>query len=162
MARSVLAILILAAMLAWAHTGPHPGAQSDGAQTEQDASIIAVDVMVDSPTPIAAYQIEVTGGSNVSLVGVEGGEHQAYAEPPYYDPALLHAEANIERIVIADYTLADNLPSGEVRIARLHLMVQGAMPELGVKLVVAAGADEQAIDGATVRVVAIETRVENK
>ena len=99
-----------------------------------DASIrfASVDIFADSGTDaLAAYQIEITAeikGGTVSLVGVEGGDpaatRGAFAEPPIYDPeALTHS-----RIVLAAYTARDvkDLPSGRVRIARLHVQIEHA------------------------------------
>jgi hypothetical protein len=68
-----------------------------------------VDVYIDpSAQPLAAYQLELTAsGAGVTLVGVEGGEHPAYAEPPYYDP-----KANLQnRIVIAAFNTATIFPA---------------------------------------------------
>jgi len=50
-----------------------------------------VDVYVDSGNqPLAAYQCGLTAArGDVKIVGVEGGEHAAFAEPPYYDPAAM-------------------------------------------------------------------------
>src|SRR5258708_5660502 len=60
-----------------------------------------VDVFIDPHgTPLAAYQFELRAtAGDVKLVGIEGGEHAAFAKPPYYDPkALLN-----DRIVIAAF-----------------------------------------------------------
>lgn len=90
----------------------------------------ALDVFVDSGTvPLAAYQLEVraVGEGVAKLVGVEGGERGAFQSPPYYDPAILHAES-AERVVLLSYSLKPDseLPRGETRVARLHLQVQNA------------------------------------
>src|ERR1051325_4419258 len=59
---------------------------------------VAVDIVVDSgSTPPAAYQVGLSGArGEIQIVGVEGGESAAFAEPPYYDPAALQHE----RIII--------------------------------------------------------------
>ncbi len=93
----------------------------------------AVDIFVDSgPAALAAYQIEVIArfageGGSATLVGVEGGAHAEFAQPPYYDPAALHADQAKERIIIAGMSTAgtDDLPRGRVRVARLHMRIDG-------------------------------------
>lgn len=89
----------------------------------------AVDVYVDSPKPLAAWQMEVR--TSATIVGVEGGEPKCYAEPPFYDPKALRGG----RIVLAAFTTEAAPPSGRIRVARLHL--RGA-PELSAREIVAA------------------------
>jgi hypothetical protein len=50
-----------------------------------------VDVFIDPQgKPLAAYQFELrTTAGEAKLVGIEGGEHAAFAHPPYYDPKAL-------------------------------------------------------------------------
>lgn len=87
-----------------------------------------VDVFADSGTlALAAYQIEIIGtapGGMVVLVGVEGVEQTAFAEPPFYDPDALTRE----RIILAAFTPPggggeNQLPTGKTRVARLHVQV---------------------------------------
>jgi hypothetical protein len=96
--------------------------------------------------PLAAYQLELRAtAGDVKLVGIEGGEHKAFAHPPYYDPkALLN-----ERVVIAAFNTgpAAELPSGKIRIARLMMRAGQAIgPVYEVKLQVAASSDAKPID----------------
>jgi len=50
---------------------------------------------------LGAYQFELKAASGrVKIVGVEGGQHPAFAEAPYYDPAAL---AN-DRIIVAAFS----------------------------------------------------------
>jgi hypothetical protein len=98
-----------------------------------------VDIYVDAKDkPLAAYQLEfsITNG-NARIVGIEGGEHRAFAEPPFYDPkAMQH-----ERVIIAAFSTnaAGELPSGRTRVATIHLQSRGAAePEFALKLHVAA------------------------
>jgi hypothetical protein len=91
----------------------------------------AVDVYVDSPKPLAAWQVEIR--TDATIVGVEGGEPKAYAEPPFYDPKALRGG----RIVLAAFTTDAAPPSGRIRVARLHLQERGAS-ELTAKDIVAA------------------------
>ncbi len=85
----------------------------------------AVDIYVDSmDQPLAAYQIEFAANTEaVKIVGIEGGEHPAYKEAPYYDPRAIQRE----QVVIAAFNTApaDNLPTGRTRIATVHLQISG-------------------------------------
>ena len=104
-----------------------------------------VDAYIDPRgEPLAAYQFELKSeGADVTLAGVEGGEHSAYVEPPYYDPkANLH-----NRIVIAAFNTGDNLPKPKTRVARVMVRVSGAgEPRYSAKLDVAASSDAKPID----------------
>jgi len=101
-----------------------------------------VNVFIDSKEkPLAAYQFELTAKSgDVKIAGVEGGEHPAFKEPPYYDPAAL----SNDRIIIAAFNIGKDLPAGRTRVARLHVQVSG-VPEYAIKLVVTASADGKEI-----------------
>ena len=90
----------------------------------------AVDVYIDSPKPLAAWQVEIRTAA--TIVGVEGGEPKAYAEPPFYDPKALQGG----RIVLAAFTTDAAPPSGRIRVARLHL--QGPAQLTSHELVAAA------------------------
>ena len=71
----------------------------------------------------------------IKIVGIEGGEHEAFKEAPYYDPAAL---AN-DRIIIAAFNTGPELPKEQTRIATVHLQIIGDIePEYELKLVVAA------------------------
>lgn len=109
-----------------------------------DVRFAAVDVFIDAGArPLAAYQFElkVTAG-NVTLVGVEGGEHRAFRPPPYYDPKALSQQ----RIIVAAFDTGSDLPQGRTRVARLMVQVRGAVaPAYDVTLDVAASADATAI-----------------
>ncbi|NMC69900.1 MAG: hypothetical protein GYA57_07525, partial [Myxococcales bacterium] len=108
---------------------------------------LQVAIYIDSgPRPLAAWQIEfLVRAGDVEVVGVEGGEHPAYAEPAYYDPAALREY----RLVLAAFDTGTDLPAGRTRVATLHLMVRGAAaPELDARLVVAADPDGRSFDAA--------------
>ncbi len=98
--------------------------------------------------PLAAWQIEVWAPeAQIQLVGLEGGEHAAFAEPPYYDPVA--KERGHERLIVAAFSTSDDLPTGSTRVARLHLHVVGAAkPDLQVRLDVAATRDGSPIPAA--------------
>lgn len=121
----------------------------------------AVDILLDpGGTPLAAYQIEfVADPGRVKLVGIEGGDHPAFREPPYYDPAALSRS----RVILAALSTASDLPKDKTRVARLHLQVEGVgPPEYAAKLVVAASADEQVNRGATVSVAPVPQALEGE
>ncbi|HIE96275.1 MAG TPA: hypothetical protein EYG03_25000 [Planctomycetes bacterium] len=100
----------------------------------------AIDVFVDSGNqPLAAYQVELASKTpGVEIVGIEGGEHAAFAEPPYYDSKAM----NNNRVIIAAFTTGENLPAGRCRVARIHVQLKGpGVKEYETKLSVSATTD---------------------
>jgi hypothetical protein len=103
---------------------------------------LAVDVFVDSKgTPLGAYQLEfsVTNG-NAKIVGIEGGEHSAFREPPHYDPKAMQQE----RVIMAAFSTqpVSQLPSSKTRVATVHLQIIGTtIPTFEARVQTAA--DEQ-------------------
>lgn len=100
----------------------------------------AVDVYVDSgDVPLAAYQFELAAETGeITIVGIEGGEHPAFKEPPYYDPAALSKG----RIIIAAFNTGRDLPKGKTRVARIHVQVLGeARPQYVIEVKVTASAE---------------------
>ena len=96
-----------------------------------------VDVYVDSAdAPLAAYQVEILSTrGDVKIVGIEGGLHPAFKEPPYYDPAALAQD----RVILAAFSTGKDLPTGKTRVARVHVQVTGDVtPEYAAKFVAAA------------------------
>ncbi len=101
-------------------------------------------IFLDSGSqPLAAFQFELKAAAGqIKIVGVEGGQHAAFKEAPYYDPAAL---AN-DRIIIAAFNTGRELPKGRTRIATIHLQIIGdAEPDYELKLTVAADADAKEI-----------------
>lgn len=97
----------------------------------------AVDVHIEAGAEtLAAYQFEFSAETgDIKIVGIEGGEHPAFANPPYYDPAALSKD----RIIIAAFSTSKELPRGRTRVARVHLQITGdAEPEYVVKVTAAA------------------------
>jgi hypothetical protein len=92
---------------------------------------------------LAAYQFELKAtAGQIKIVGVEGGQHKAFKEAPYYDPAALAKD----RIIIAAFSTGSNLPKGRTRIATIHLQIIGdTEPEYELKLAVAGDADGKEI-----------------
>ncbi|MGQ9589648.1 MAG: hypothetical protein ACUVYA_05055 [Planctomycetota bacterium] len=115
----------------------------------------ALDVFVDAGAEaLAAYQVEISAesdgheamsGTEPKIVGVEGGEPEAYASPPYYDPAALQGG----RIVLAAFTTADAPPRGRMRVARIHMAEpEGTEVRCSTRLVVAAAPGGSRIEAA--------------
>jgi hypothetical protein len=98
-------------------------AQEPVATANDSASrFLVVDVQVDSGAePLAAYQLEFSSTNGaVKIVGIEGGEHAAFKQPPYYDPAAMQQD----HVILGAFSTATagQLPSGTVRVASIHLM----------------------------------------
>jgi hypothetical protein len=110
---------------------------------------VAVDVMLDSgKAQLGAYQITLVAETpDVRLVGVEGGEHEAFAQAPFYDPAALQRD----RVILAAYSVQDHLPVGMTRVARLHIACdEGTNPAFIITLDAAADAQARALPAETV------------
>ena len=127
-----LLVLLLSGAATPAPTQPVPSSSA--------ARFAAVDVYIDPHNkPLAAYQFELTAANTaVTLVGVEGGEHPAFASSPYYD-----TKANLQRrIVIAAFNAGRDLPTGRTRVARLMVRITGdAAPDYTATLQTAASSD---------------------
>ncbi|MHC4519851.1 MAG: hypothetical protein ACYTAS_14780 [Planctomycetota bacterium] len=103
-----------------------------------------VHIYLDSGSqPLAAYQFELKATKGqIKIVGVEGGEHGAFGEAPYYDSAALMQD----RIIIAAFNTGPDLPAGRTRIATIHLQIAGdIVPEYELEPMVAADADGKEI-----------------
>ena len=106
------------------------GAVAQSTATNAIVRFRTVDVFVDAKDqPLAAYQLEfAVTNTSAKIVGIEGGEHPAFAQPPFYDPkAMQH-----ERVIIAAFSTeaADKLPKEKTRVATIHLQTRGKT-ELG-------------------------------
>lgn len=110
-------------------------------ETEQPrVRFVSLPVYIDSgDSTLAAYQFELkTKSGQVKIVGLENGEHRAFAEPPYYDSAALAKD----RIIIAAFNTGNNLPTGSTRVVTIQLQVIGDIqPQYELDLTVAADSD---------------------
>jgi hypothetical protein len=144
--------LLIALVATFAYSRP-VGGDDRPAPAGADSRFIHVDLILDpAGKPLAAWQIEFAAEVGaVSLVGIEAGEHPAYARrPAYYDPAALTGR----RVIVGDYSLDKALPAARTRVARLMLELRGpAAPQYAAKLTAAADPDGKPIPGATVTVV---------
>ena len=126
------------------------GTLSFGQEENAPIRFSAVEVFVDSGAqPLAAYQLSFTAtNGDVKIVGIEGGEHPSFKDPPHYDPkAIQH-----ERAILAAFNTAsaDNLPKGRTRVATVHVQITGATtPAYAVKLEAAANHDGSRVVGQT-------------
>lgn len=134
----ILATATLAGLMALApqQDQPAPDAPKTGLRFE------SIDVFIDAgATPLAAWQVEVKPAGDqpghVKIVGIEGGQHPAYAAAPYYDPIAMQGE----RVIIAGLSTADDLPMGRTRVARIHVQVDAPDIQWQASLQAAAGPD---------------------
>ena len=129
----------------------------------QAPRFVPVDIVLDSPEPVAAWQFELSDRNGaIKVVGIENGDSAAFERAPYYDRDATQAGA-VERIVVADYTLADvaDLPRGRTRIATVHALVDGEA-SFTVTLVAATTADGQPIDASISFVLATDGQRRNR
>ncbi len=108
----------------------------EAAPEEGRSRFCAMEIFLDSKsTPLAAYQLEfAVTNTAAKIVGIEGGEHPAFREPPFYDPKAMQQE----RVIIAAFSTAPvtQLPTGKTRVATIHLQVAPNVvlkPELRVE-----------------------------
>jgi len=98
----------------------------------------SLDLWVDSGSDaLAAYQVEITyDAKRVRIVGLEGGETDAFREAPYFDRTGFKGG----RIIVAAFTTRDDAaPNGPLRVARIHLAVTGNdAPDVNISLMTAA------------------------
>jgi len=107
----------------------------------------ALAIHLDSPVAVAAWQFELRDRNGaMKVVGVENGSHPAFPRAPYYDREAV-ARGGAERIVVADYSLAEEstLPVSRVHLATLHLMLEGE-PDFDLRLITATTPEGSAID----------------
>jgi hypothetical protein len=106
----------------------------------------AVGIYLDAKgTPLAAYQLEFTVTNVIAkIVGIEGSDHSAFHDPPFYDPkAMQH-----ERVILAAFSMdaAEKLPKGRTRVATIHLQTFGENePTFELKLQAAADSEGKRI-----------------
>ena len=118
--------------------------EQEGPAAEPKVRFAPLHIYLDSGNqPLAAYQFELKAAAGqIKIVGVEGGQHKAFKDAPYYDPAAL---AN-NRIIIAAFNTGHELPKGRTRITTIHLQITGDIePDYELNLTVAADADGKEI-----------------
>ena len=99
-------------------------------EPESQAHFHAVDIYVDSGNaPLAAYQLEFSVTNVVTkIAGIEGGQHRAFRDAPFYDPKAMQQE----RVIIGAFSTdnPENLPKGKTRVATIHLETFGNTPPI--------------------------------
>ena len=118
-----------------------------GADSGDTPRFAPVEIHLDSPQPVAAWQFELRDRNGaMKVVGIERGGIPAFPDAPYYDREAV-AEGDADRIIVADYTLAgeSRLPRGRMRLATLHLMLDGET-DFELRLVTATTSDGLSID----------------
>lgn len=115
----------------------------------ESTSFKTIDVYLDSEEPFAAWQFTLADrNSLMRVVGVENGESPVFSATPYYDRDAV-ASGTADRIIVADFSLAqrEQLPSGRVRIATVHVMLAGdGEPDFDLQLVTATTEDGHIVD----------------
>ncbi|MEX2215787.1 MAG: dockerin type I repeat-containing protein [Phycisphaeraceae bacterium] len=116
-------------------------------QADAPIRFTTYDIIIDTTdAPLAVYQLDISAGQGeVQITGIEGGEHAAFKQPPYYDPQAMQQN----HIIIAAFNTADadQLPRGKVRVATLHVQITGdAEPKFEVKLDAAATVEGKPIE----------------
>ena len=113
----------------------------------EEIRFVPLEIILDSPEPVAAWQFELKDrNESTKIVGVENGDSDAFTRAPYYDRGAVE-RGDSERIVVADYSLAEEsrLPTGRIRVATVHLMIEGEA-DLELTLVTATTSDGRPID----------------
>lgn len=134
--------------------GRAPDALDDAASVR----FTAIHIYVDTTShPLAAYQLDFAAtAGQVRIVGIEGGEHPAFQNPPYYDPRAMQDD----RVIVAALsTLAgDHLPVGRTRLATIHIRISGdTEPTFSGQLSACAGPDGRPIEAT----ISLETGTES-
>ncbi|MBX3381107.1 MAG: hypothetical protein KF805_13515 [Phycisphaeraceae bacterium] len=112
-----------------------------------DTRILTFDIMLDvGSRSLAAFQIEVSMSApdtaRVTLMGVRGGDHPALQRQPLFDSRRVSKPGSHTTFTVANFDTGKDLPSGDVRVARIVLVVVGpGNPGVTARLVIAAGAE---------------------
>jgi hypothetical protein len=70
--------------------------------------------------PLAAYQIKIKATTgNVKIISVEGGEHSAFKEAPFFDPKAIQ-KGTIKLAAFSTKEAAE-LPARQTRVASIHI-----------------------------------------
>jgi hypothetical protein len=123
--------------------------------SREDVRFSTIEIFLDSGSrAFAAWQLELRATKGmVKIVGIEGGEHPEFKDPPRHDPKAIQRE----RVKLAAFSTAaaDRLPKGRTRVATVHVQIRGkAEPEWQVKVQAAADAGG--------RTIPVEASVKNK
>lgn len=112
-----------------------------------ETHILTYDIMLDvGSRDLAAFQIEIAMSApdtaRVTGMLVRGGDHPALQRQPLFDSQRVSRPGARTTFTIANFDTGKDLPSGDVRVARIVLIVVGpGHPGITARLVIAAGAE---------------------
>ncbi|MGH7242655.1 MAG: hypothetical protein ACREJD_04490 [Phycisphaerales bacterium] len=112
-----------------------------------ETRILTYDIMLDvGSRSLAAFQIEISMSApdTVRVTGtlIRGGDHPALQRQPLFDNKRVSRPGARTTFTIANFDTGKDLPSGDVRVARIVLIVVGpGNPGVTARLVIAAGAE---------------------
>jgi len=110
-----------------------------------ETRILTYDIMLDvGSRALAAFQIEISMSApdtaRVTGMLVRGGDHPALQRQPLFDNQRVSRPGARTTFTIANFDTGNDLPSGDVRVARIVLIVVGpGNPGVTARLVIAAG-----------------------
>lgn len=131
----------------------------DPEPTLEGLTFATIDITIDPlGKPLGAYQFEVSSvDGRFRVIGVEAGDAAAFnhGRPPYY--ARVAEERETDRLILAEYARphlkADELPTGPVRVVRLHVVFsvpiagdENQAPRFTLKLITAGDAQGKKIN----------------
>ena len=121
--------LLFCVMLTIGQATPQP-------QVDQVDPFAAWDLFIETDQPLAAYQVELVDETGQSkIIGIEGNAALPFGHPPYYDQ---EAAVN-DRVILADFsTQTEGLPTGRVRVGRIHVKHGDQAPQWRLRLMAAA------------------------
>lgn len=112
-----------------------------------ETRILTYDIMLDvGSRDLAAFQIEISMSSpdTARVTGklIRGGDHPALQRQPLFDSSRVTNPGASTTFTIANFDTGKDLPRGDVRVARIVLIVVGpGHPGVTARLVIAAGAE---------------------
>lgn len=121
---------------------PAPGFAQPGFS---ETRILSYDIMLDvGSRALAAFQIEVSMSApdtaRVTGMFIRGGDHPALQRQPLFDSQRVARPGARTTFTIANFDTGKDLPTGDVRVARLVLITVGpGNPGVTARLVIAAG-----------------------
>lgn len=126
---------------------PSPASPAAPAVVPGETRILTFDIMLDvGSRPLAAFQIEVAlsapDTAHITGMFIRGGDHPALQRQPLFDSRRVSRPGARTTFTIANFDTGQDLPSGDVRVARLVLITVGpGHPGVTARLVIAAGAE---------------------
>jgi hypothetical protein len=144
-----LKLIALGYLLTLAIATPLVLAQDNQPRPEGQPAFQTLDIYVDPRgVPLGAYQFELREArGRMTVVGLENGEHPAFAQPPFYDASAV-AAGRADRVIAAAYSLRppEQLPTQRTRVCTVHVQLTGpGEPDFVLDLVAAGNAEGRPI-----------------